>query len=210
MSLENTAATTPATSEVAKEVQEQNGATLDVQKLAKRLDDAQAFIAKQAAEIGELRKMVETKNAELGEKGQKTLTPEPDKPFFETLSPSEQESVKAFMQKKLSELPEQDAVAMREGLSDPVAFNSIAKDVVEKIRRPKYIDEVIGSAASRKQEKNDMEEFTVKARAVFGLIDKAVDKRLPPGGTPGGTTQSAPPAKKQVYPNGGILSLTKK
>jgi len=189
------------------EVKENVVSETEINALKKRFDDAQAFINKQAAEIGELRKAVQSKTTEKQVEVEKPV--EADKPFFETLKESEKEAVKSFIQKKLSELPEDEREQMKEELSNPDAFNEIAKGIAEKIRKPKYIEDVLGFSKQVKQNTND--EFLRKAKELFGLIDKTVDKKLPSGGqTSQGFNPSITKEKpKKAYPNGGILSLTK-
>jgi hypothetical protein len=131
---------------------------------------------------------------------------------FAKLPPSEQDAIKVYMREHLSKLPDAEKKVAKETLRDMSNFNSLAKEIHDKLKTPKHIEEVLGDdpVTSKEKVKNVSAEIMDAIRAELKLVDAQKNSQPPGGGSARGTVVTpAQPVQtgKRKYPNGGILSL---
>lgn len=208
----DTAATVQTgTAAVKSEAQVVAELTDSLSKVTKRIEDIQSFIGKQSSEIGELRK----KTTEAGKTAVEAQPAAPanapdNRPFFETLSPAEQDSVKTYMKEQIGRLSEDDRKKLSDGMTDAV-FNDMAKEIAGKLKKPAYMSELFGSPVKPVTQPAANDEFRNSVRKIFGLSDREANAIPPGGGGSRGITPSSqkPPNAPRKYPDGGILSMVK-
>ena len=197
-------------------------------KLNKRIDNV---LDRQANEIGELRKKVApvngnansnaNSNANTEKQGKVeddvTNVVESKKEFnedfdFNKISSSEQDAIKMYMREHLSKLPDAEKKIAKDALRNTDKFNALAKDVYQKIKTPKYIEDVLGDGAiSEKGKKvSEVDDVMNAIRQELKLVDSMKNATPPSGGSAKGTVipQSQNKTATRKYPNGGILSVT--
>jgi predicted nuclease with TOPRIM domain len=181
-------------------------------QLAKRVDEQKSFFDRQANEIGELRKKtnveavkVETKTPDV------TQVATPAEFEFDKLAPSEKDTITVYMRDYLSKLHDAEKKLEKDALRDKANFNTLAKEVHEKLKTPKYIEDVLGNDPVVNKAKSQSVEIMDAIRAELKLVDIEKNATPPSGGSSRGTvipSKDAKDNKPRKFPNGGVISMT--